>query len=338
MSMREKLDVIIGCMDFADRIFGSIKIEDPLILDLINTPSFQRLKRINQYGGVNLIYPTHQVSRFEHSVGVWWILKSLHTSSEIRVAGLLHDIGHTAFSHMIEMAMKNKNEDLHEHTLKSKYDIKKILKKYNVKIIEPDLCPEIKRSSMDIGADRLDYGIRDYYGALGIKTRFGLEVLKNVRLKNRSIVFTSKLVARKYALTALKAMWKVIYDPKVAVVYQSLIEIIRVGLNDGWLNKKDLNQDDKYVFNKIKENRIKFSSLYLKIFERAFVAKEVNGNEKHDFYHVKLRSRYFDPLVLRKGRILNLSKFDKIYKQELDKYSMIFEKRKKGIGIKVNFR
>lgn len=324
-------------MNFQDRIFGNIKIEDPLILDLIHTPSFQRLKRVNQYGGVNLIYPTYQVSRFEHSIGVWWILKSLNTSTEIQVAGLLHDIGHTAFSHMVEMAMKNKNEDLHEHTLESKYDIKKILKKYNVKIIEPDLYPEIKRSSVDIGADRVDYAIRDYYGAIGKKTLFGLEVLDNLKIRDRLIVFTNKPIARRFAITGLKAMWKVIYDPKVAVVYQSLIEIIRVGLNDGWLNKKDLKQDDKYVFNKIKENRIKFPSLYLKIFERPFIAREVEKSEKYDFYHVKLRSRYFDPLVLTKGKILNLSKFDKIYKQELDKYSMIFEKRKKGIGIKVNF-
>jgi len=90
--MCEKPDVIIGTMNFNDRIFGEIKIDDQLILDLINTPSFQRLKRINQYGGVNLIYPTYQVSRFEHSIGVWWILKSLNTGVEIQVAGLLHDI------------------------------------------------------------------------------------------------------------------------------------------------------------------------------------------------------------------------------------------------------
>lgn len=328
-------------MNFKDRIFGNIKIEDPLILDLINTPSFQRLKRINQYGGVNLIYPTYQVSRFEHSIGVWWILKNLHTSTEIQVAGLLHDIGHTAFSHMVDMAMENKNENYHEGIeshLDANDEIRKILKKYRVKTIEADQCPEIKRDPVDIGADRLDYGIRDYYGAVGRKTRFGLKVLTNVRLKNRSIVFTNKLTARKYALTALKAMWKVIYEPKVAVVYQSLIEIIRSGLSEGWLKNEDLNKDDQYAFDVIKKNKDKFPEKYSKIFEKSFIAKEVKKGAGYDFHHVKLRARYFDPIIDLGGGEQRLSEIDNSFIKVLKKNKKVFEKRKKGVYIKVKFK
>lgn len=339
--MCEKQDVIIGSMNFADRIFGNIKIEDPLILDLIKTASFQRLKRINQYGGVNLIYPTYQVSRFEHSIGVWWILQSLNTLIEIQVAGLLHDIGHTAFSHMVDMAMKNKNENFHEGIesyLDANDEIRKILKKYKIKIIEADQCPEIKRDSMDIGADRLDYGIRDYYGAVGRETRFGLKILENIRLKNRSIVFTNKLMARKYALTALKAMWKVIYEPKVAVVYQSLVEVMRSGLSEGWLKREDLKHDDQYVFDVIKKNRNKFSEKHLKIFEKSFVAKEVEKSTGYDFHHVKLRARYFDPIIVSNGGKQRLSEIDNSFVEVLKKDEEIFEKRKKGVYIKINFR
>lgn len=341
MSMCEKLDGIIEEMNFRDKIFGNIKIEDPLVLDLINTPSFQRLKRINQYGGVNLVYPTYQVSRFEHSVGVWWILKSLGASLEVQVAGLLHDIGHTAFSHMVDMAMENKDENFHEGielNLRANDEIRRIFKKYKVKIIEADQCPEIKRDSKDIGADRLDYGIRDYYGALGIKTRFGLDVLKNVRLKNRSIVFTSKLVARKYALTALKAMWKVIYEPKVAVVYQSLVEVIRNGISQGWLKKEDLRNDDQCVFNIIKKNKSKFPEKYLKIFEKPFVTKEVKKSADYDFHHVKLRARYFDPIIDLGVGEQRLSWIDNNFLKVLKKNEKVFEKRKEGVYIKVEFK
>ena len=237
--------------------------------------------------------------------------------------------------------MKNKNENFHEGIesfLDANDEIRKILKKYRVKIIEVDQCPEIKRDFMDIGADRLDYGIRDYYGAVGRETRFGLKVLENVRLKNRSIVFTNKLTAREYALTALKAMWKVIYEPKVAVVYQSLVEIIRSGLSGGWLKNEDMNKDDQYAFDVIKKNKNKFPEKYSKIFEKSFVAKEVKKDAGYNFHHVKLRARYFDPLVDRGGKLINLSKFDKIYLNTLEINRKIFEKRKKGVYIKVEFK
>ena len=58
-------------MEFSDNVYGVIKIEDSIIQALVNTPAFQRLKGINQYGGVNLIYPDRfQVSRFDHWIGV----------------------------------------------------------------------------------------------------------------------------------------------------------------------------------------------------------------------------------------------------------------------------
>lgn len=328
-------------MNFEDRIFGNVKIEDSLILDLIHAPSFQRLKRINQYGGVNLIYPTYQVSRFEHSIGVWWILKSLNTSMEIQVAGLLHDIGHTAFSHMVDRAMKNKEENFHtnyKQNMDLNNDILKIFKKYGIEIINPDLYPEIKGLSSEIGADKIDYAIRDYYGAIGKKTLFGLEVLNNIKIQDRVIIFTNEPMARKYAIKGLKAMWKVIYDPKVAVVYQSLTEIIRVGLKDGWLSEKDLKKDDKYVLNVIKENKLKFPVINFRIFEKSFIAREVKKSEKYDFYDIKLRARYFDPLVDCGGKIINLSKFDNIYLRELNRYRKVFEKRKNGVFIRVDFK
>ena len=58
-------------MRIPDRIYGDILIDDPLVLHLIKTPQFSRLKHINQYGTGSLIGGKFLVNRFEHSIGVW---------------------------------------------------------------------------------------------------------------------------------------------------------------------------------------------------------------------------------------------------------------------------
>lgn len=99
-------------MKIHDRLYNEITVDDPIIESLINTKPFQRLKEINQYGGVNFFFPDrYQVSRYQHSLGVYHVLKGIGADLDVQVAGLLHDIGHTAFSHMYDMALATHTED-----------------------------------------------------------------------------------------------------------------------------------------------------------------------------------------------------------------------------------
>lgn len=111
--------------EIADPIHKFIRFTD-LEKKIIDSSVFQRLRRIKQLAGAHLVYPSAQHSRFEHSLGTMHVagLAGEHLFSlgvidkesiqELRVASLLHDIGHGPFSHLFEEALKvtgNKNHE-----------------------------------------------------------------------------------------------------------------------------------------------------------------------------------------------------------------------------------
>ena len=100
---------------FNDPIYGFITIPNALIYDLIQHPSFQRLRRISQMGLSYLVYPGAHHTRFHHALGCLHLMqkavqtlkfKEVSISDEeetaLYIAILLHDIGHGPFSHALE--------------------------------------------------------------------------------------------------------------------------------------------------------------------------------------------------------------------------------------------
>jgi uncharacterized protein len=98
-----------------DPVYGFITIDNPLILDVIRNPFYQRLRRIQQMGFANLVYPGAVHTRLHHSLGAYHLmcnaLASLKgkgidiTENEelgVKLAILLHDAGHGPFSHALE--------------------------------------------------------------------------------------------------------------------------------------------------------------------------------------------------------------------------------------------
>ena len=111
--------------EIADPIHKFIRFTD-LEKKIIDSSVFQRLRRIKQLAGAHLVYPSAQHSRFEHSLGTMHVagLAGEHLFSlgvidkesiqELRVASLLHDIGHGPFSHLFEEALKVRGNKNHE--------------------------------------------------------------------------------------------------------------------------------------------------------------------------------------------------------------------------------
>ena len=111
--------------EIADPIHKYIRFTE-LEKKIIDSKVFQRLRRIKQLAGAHLVYPAAQHSRFEHSLGTMHLagLAGEHLFSigvldkesiqELRVAALLHDIGHGPFSHLFEEALKATSNKNHE--------------------------------------------------------------------------------------------------------------------------------------------------------------------------------------------------------------------------------
>ncbi|MCK4525510.1 MAG: HD domain-containing protein, partial [Candidatus Andersenbacteria bacterium] len=91
-------------MIIKDKIWGEIEIKDKLIKEIILDKDFQRMKKISQFGIFKHSFLFGiEFSRFEHSVGVYYLLKKFGASEEECLAGLLHDISHGAFSHVLDI-------------------------------------------------------------------------------------------------------------------------------------------------------------------------------------------------------------------------------------------
>jgi HD superfamily phosphohydrolase len=101
-----------------DPLWDNIRV-DRAVMRLVDTPALQRLRYIRQLGHAFLVYPGATHSRFEHALGTYHLTKlalsalaergELAQVSEedqlaVRLAALLHDIGHYPFSHALEEA------------------------------------------------------------------------------------------------------------------------------------------------------------------------------------------------------------------------------------------
>lgn len=157
--------------------------EGALIARLVDSAEFQRLRRIRQLGLAHFAYQAAEHSRFTHSLGTFHlatrILAKLKTKYEIspddqtsvRVAALLHDLGHGAFSHVLETILGFHHEDFTiETVLCDDTEVGKLLKSYS-----PELAPRVadiirgnfrpmalaQIVSSQLDADRMDYLLRD---------------------------------------------------------------------------------------------------------------------------------------------------------------------------------
>ena len=155
-----------------DSVHGMIKFYE-LEKRVIDSKAFQRLRKIKQLSLAYLAYPGATHTRLEHSLGVMHLSSKLAKTLELdvklaRIAGLIHDIGHVAFSHLGEEVIKQRerinHEELGEKIVKEHLSF--LLENYTKK--ELFSSNEARVVSFSLGSDRLDYLKRDsYYTGVG---------------------------------------------------------------------------------------------------------------------------------------------------------------------------
>lgn len=295
-----------------DAVYGIQKITDKCVIEIIKTGAFQRLKGIKQSGIISYVHPRHKITRYEHCLGVYFLLKMFKASREEQIAGLLHDLPHTAFSHVADFVFgngtDNYHEKLHEKMLveseiprilkKYGFDVKKFLHEDNFKLLEqplPDLC-----------ADRMDYFLRD---SLELRMDFR-KYLKNIKLYKGKFVFDNEDAALHYSL-GYKNMNEISWEnPYKNSLYVVAADIVKKALKQGVIIESDFLKTDDEVLNKIKKSENVELRSYLASLQE--FTKEDDCSSNYCF-KIDLRGRYLDPFVIKGKGLKRLSEINKSY-------------------------
>ncbi|GAW22611.1 hypothetical protein ANO14919_121530 [Xylariales sp. No.14919] len=150
-----------------DEIYGDELVHEPVLVELIRSPEVQRLQGICQHGVTGFLGLTPRVTRLEHSVGAFILVRRVGGVIEEQVAALLHDISHTTLSHVIDHALSKPGEESYHEVHKTRYletsRLPDILARHgiNQKVFQEELFPLVEMPAPQLCADRLDYALRD---------------------------------------------------------------------------------------------------------------------------------------------------------------------------------
>lgn len=299
--------------NIVDYIYGEFELEDVLI-ELINCDAVQRLKYIHQVGATYLIKEELNVNRLEHSIGVMLLIRMLGGSLKEQIAGLLHDISHTAFSHVIDFVFDNSDEDYHELifdevVINSK--IPYILNKYGYdfkEILEnEEKWTILEKKAPKLCADRVDYTLRDMY-KYGFTNKNEInEFLKNIQVVNGEIVTNDIESARWFLDLYYTEVIDFFMNPINGYSYDKLSKAIKIAIDENELNLKDILKTDNEVIdilNRSENNKIK--SLMKSLNKN--VKLRIN-EDKYDIF-IKGKTRLIDPGVGIRGKVYSLSELD----------------------------
>ncbi len=219
---------------YHDPLHGAIALDssDPteaLLIQLIDTPAFQRLRRIRQLGPASLTFHGAESSRFTHSLGVLAIARRafdrlVHSNPQIQpyrpvvlCAALLHDLGHGPFSHTAEEVFGSHHEHWTIRILQESGPIRRLLDQF-----DPQLCDQIGQVyrkqhpvplvwqlvTSQLDCDRLDYLMRDSYFT---GTTYGRIDLERILMALRYDPASQQLVVARKGIAAIEHYLSVRY-------------------------------------------------------------------------------------------------------------------------------
>ena len=224
-----------------DPVYKLPEPQESVFQEIITSKTFQRLKNISQ-GGISHYVFGRTTTRYEHSIGVAILLRLLGASIEEQLSGLLHDISHTPFSHVIDAIFHSKESNFHE-TIKDKFffgEISQILENYgfdahyifdehNFKLLErplPNLC-----------ADRVDYALRD---GLWSHKLDPTKYTSDLTVIAGEIAFSTPEIGKDFALDYIRLDDSIWASPRELGAYEYFAKILVSAMDVGCLDKSVL--------------------------------------------------------------------------------------------------
>ncbi|WP_285400479.1 HD domain-containing protein [Lysinibacillus sp. fls2-241-R2A-57] len=322
-------------MIISDDIYGQFELDD-VLEELLSSKPMQRLKGIHQGGASYLVNSQWNVTRYEHSVGVMLLIKQLGGSLEEQVVGLLHDVSHTAFSHVIDFVLENKAEDYHEEIFMDvirESEIPIILKKYNYDyeqlFFNTSKWTLLEQSAPDLCADRVDYTLRDMYA-------YGQASLEDIqKFLNDIIIYQGKMclqsieIAEWFVKTYYQEVLDFFMDPLNIYANDKLAQTLKLSLEKKILTLDDFLKEDNELIEQMKSsNDTQIQSLL----KQLHPCVKVRVNHTEFDIHQKNKARLIDPLLKIDNKLLKSSDLSEVVNKM---NAAAKEKYKQGVFVKI---
>lgn len=317
-----------------DRIYGSIEVKEPVLIDLIDSKAVQRLKKIGQFGVPQEYYPFKDYSRYEHCIGVMLLLKRLDASLEEQVAGLLHDASHTAFSHTVDWVLgdreKEDYQDKNHFDILNRSDVPESLSRHGFslpRIANTKNYGLLERKAPDLCADRVDYSLREF--ASWANPSIVDKCLESMIVYDGRMVFNSRECAKEFGLGYSKCQTEHWGSPDTTMRWELLSRALRMALDNKIISEYDFQKDDEYMMKRLRDSNNQDINSILAILSLKKLPLEFVTNNPQ--FSLKKKFRFVDPSYLENGNLYRLSESDSGYKKLLE------ETRKDNeSGVKVN--
>ncbi|PFV77778.1 hypothetical protein COL05_19520 [Bacillus sp. AFS059628] len=322
-------------MVISDVLYGEFEV-DQVLEELIVSKSVQRLKGIHQNGASYLINEKWNVTRFDHSVGVMLLVKKLGGSVEEQIAGLLHDVSHTAFSHVIDYVFHNEGESYHEEIFSSvvkNSEIPAILSKYGYNyediLLDDSRWTLLERSAPELCADRVDYTLRDMYTYGDISLEEVHSFLEDVIAVEGKMVLQSIEMAEWFTETYYKEVIDFFMKPMNIYGNEMLAKTLKLALHKRVIHADDFLLEDNELISKLQQcNDPEVHALLRKVHPNV---KAKEDRIDYDLYQ-KNKVRLIDPPLLREGEVVSSSVISENIRQMSE---IAYEKAVRGMYVKV---
>ena len=325
-----------------ETFYGPMELDEPVLIELIHHPAIQRLKKIHQYGVS--FYTTsfnENYNRYDHSIGVFAILRHYNAPLKEQIAGLLHDVSHTVFSHVGDWMFGKENQEadyqgtIHTIFLK-KSGLATILEKYQISAEEvlplEKYFPMLEQKGPKLCADRIDYNIQGAYYRGFITYDEALILFNRFQFHDGVWIHLESELMKKLVYFSLYMTEKCWGSAGNHFLSKTLAEAVLRGVELGIISYDEIHHGtDDAIWEKLTHSYDPFIQARV---EALYYPKQyynlVDNPTEADII-VRSKFRGIDPFVLYNGQIRTLTSLDPLLKQ---KYHETSETMLKGWPIK----
>jgi len=315
-------------------LYGTTKITEPILIALIKCPAFERLKHINQYGVVHYVQGQFTFTRYQHSLGVFFLTRSFGAPLEEQIDALLHDVSHTVFSHVgdnvfnsdYRTGKQSYQDTIHEWHLQQN-GIADILQThgYDMKAVVADKKKHrcFDQDLPDICADRLEYNLSGGFLDKYISVQEIKNVLNSIHFSDGQWFFDDTEHAKKLAYISLQlsenrwgAAWGAFVDWSASQAIKRACELRLITTHDIHFSI------DNTVWQILTSCNDAFIARQIMRIQNCHESFDICTPEASDM-HVVGKFSGINPLVMIDGTLKRLTELDSDYKHEFDRVKKI---------------